>query len=171
MGIREYAVLDGAARDRYLRQLVGLRLALTVVGVLVATGFTAATGAETVVVQGTFITGVGLLLTLTQQTYMVSLSARLKLGWVSALELLKHATISVSMIALVIAGASLLPFFLTSVFGGLVMLAARCSCCAARRRCCRPSTSASGSGCCARSRRSRSPPRSGSSTSGSRSSS
>jgi O-antigen/teichoic acid export membrane protein len=123
MGIREYAVLDGPARDRYLRQLVGLRLALTVVGVLVATGFTAVTGAKTVVVEGTFITGVGLLLTLTQQTYMVSLSARLKLGWVSALELLKHAAISVSMIALVIAGASLLPFFLTSVFGGIVILA------------------------------------------------
>jgi O-antigen/teichoic acid export membrane protein len=80
-------------------------------------------GAKAVVVQGTFVTGVGLLLTLTQQTYMVSLSARLKLGWVSLLELLKHATISASMVALVIAGAALLPFFFTSVLGGLVMLA------------------------------------------------
>lgn len=122
MGIREYAVLDGPARDRFLRQLVGLRLALTVVGVIVATALTAVTGAKTVVVEGTFITGIGLLLTLTQQTYMVSLSARLKLGWVSFLELLKHATISLSMIGLVVAGASLLPFFLTSVLGGLVML-------------------------------------------------
>lgn len=123
MGIREYAVLEGEARDRFLRQLVGLRLALTVAGVLVATGLTAATGARGVIVEGTFITGVGLLLTLTQQTYMVSLSARLRLGWVSVLELLKHATISASMIALVVAGASLLPFFFTSVLGGLVMLA------------------------------------------------
>jgi O-antigen/teichoic acid export membrane protein len=123
MGIREYAVLDGQARDLFLRRLVGLRLALTIVGVIVATAFTWVTGARTVVIQGTFITGVGLLLTLTQQTYMVSLSARLKLGWVSTLELLKHAVISISMIALVIAGATLLPFFLTSVLGGLVMLA------------------------------------------------
>ena len=30
MGIREYAVLDGPARDLFLRRLVGLRLALTV---------------------------------------------------------------------------------------------------------------------------------------------
>ncbi len=123
LGIREYSVLDGEARDRFLRELVGLRLALTVIGVLVATAFAWVTGARPVVVQGTFVAGVGLLLTLTQQTYMVSLTARLRFGWVSALELIKHATISVGIVALVLAGASLLPFFFTSVAGGLIMLA------------------------------------------------
>lgn len=122
LGIREYSVLDGAARDRFLRELVGLRLVLTVAGVLVATAFAWLSGAREVVVQGTFITGVGLLLTLTQQTYMVSLTAQLRLGWVSILELIKHATISAGIVALVLASASLLPFFLTSVAGGLIML-------------------------------------------------
>lgn len=123
LGIREYSVLDGEQRDRFLRQLVGLRLVLTVAGVIVATAFAAVTGAKPVIVQGTLVTGVGLLLALTQQTYMVSLTARLRFGWVAVLELIKHATISASIVALVLAGASLLPFFFTSVAGGLIMLA------------------------------------------------
>jgi O-antigen/teichoic acid export membrane protein len=123
LGMREYAVRGGADRDAYLRHLVGLRLVLTVGGVLLAVALTAVTGAPRVVVEGTLVAGVGLLLTMTQQTYMVSLSAQLRLGWVSGLELIRQATISASMIALVVAGASLLPFFFTSVLGGLVMLA------------------------------------------------
>ena len=74
-------------------------------------------------VAGTAIYGLGMLLTLTQQTYAVSLSAQLRLGWVSALELIKHATISATILVLVAAGASIVPFFAASVVGGAVVLA------------------------------------------------
>jgi O-antigen/teichoic acid export membrane protein len=63
-----------------------------------------------------------MLLAMTQQTYSVALGAQLRLGWVAALELLRNATISFATIALVLAGATLVPFYFTSVVGGLVML-------------------------------------------------
>jgi O-antigen/teichoic acid export membrane protein len=122
LGMREYAVREGRARVELMRNLVGLRLVLTVVGVAIAVALTTVTGAGEVIVIGTAITGTGLLLTLTQQTYTVSLSAQLKLGWVAALELIKHFTLSASIVALVILGASLVPFFFATVLAGLVML-------------------------------------------------
>jgi O-antigen/teichoic acid export membrane protein len=122
LGTREYVVLQGADRDRFLRNLVGLRLALTAAGVLFAVLFTAVTGAQTLIVQGTLVMGAGVLLTLTQQTYAVPLSAQLRLGWVAGLELLKQATISATIVLLVVAGASLLPFFFATLAAGVVML-------------------------------------------------
>jgi O-antigen/teichoic acid export membrane protein len=122
LGTREYVVLEGARRERFLRNLVGLRLTLTITGIAVAVAFTAVSGAEPVIVVGTLITGFGLLLALTQSTYGVPLSAQLRFGWVSVLELTKHATIAFSTIALVLAGAGLVAFFFTSVLGGFAML-------------------------------------------------
>ena len=122
LGMREYAVRDGLARIDLMRNLVGLRIVLTVTGVALAVALTAATGAGHAVVVGTLIVGVGLLLTLTQQTYTVSLSAQLKLGWVAGLELIKHFTLSATIVVLVVVGASLVPFFFASVLAGLVML-------------------------------------------------
>jgi O-antigen/teichoic acid export membrane protein len=122
LGVREYSLLRGRERDLFLRNLVGLRLVLTVTGVALAVAFAALTGQPRIVVAGTLVFGVGMLLALTQQTYSVALSAELRLGWVAILELLRNATISFATIALVLAGAGLLPFYFTSVLGGFVML-------------------------------------------------
>jgi O-antigen/teichoic acid export membrane protein len=123
LGTRRYALLDEDERVAFLRNLVGLRLVLTVLGIVLAVAAAAALGEPEIVIEGTAILGLGLLLTLTQQTYMVSLSARLRLGWVAALELIKQATISAAIILLVLADASLRPFFFASVTGGIVVLA------------------------------------------------
>jgi O-antigen/teichoic acid export membrane protein len=122
LGTREYSVLEGAEREHFLRNLAGLRFALTAAGVAAATLLTFVTGAEKVVVQGTLITGIGLLLTLTQQTYAIPLTARLRLGSVTALELLKQGLLSGTIIALVAVGAGLLPFFAASVVSGFGVL-------------------------------------------------
>ena len=103
LGTREYAVRHGEDRATFLRDLVGLRLTLTITGITFAVALTAVTGANSSVVAGVGIMGVGMLLTLTQQTYGVSLSAQLRLGWVSVLELIRQATLSLSTIGLVIA--------------------------------------------------------------------
>jgi O-antigen/teichoic acid export membrane protein len=122
LGIRDYSVLRGHERELFLRNLVGLRLVLTITGVGAAVAFTAATGQPESVTAGTLILGAGMLLALTQQTYSVALSAQLRLGWVALLEMLRSATISLTTIALVLAGAALLPFYFASVVGGFVML-------------------------------------------------
>ena len=124
LGVREFTVLAGDRREEFLRNLTGLRFALTAAGVAVATLFTWVTGAETVVVQGTLIAGVGLLLTLTQQTYAIPLSAHLRLGAVSTLELLKQALLTGSILGFVALGAGLLPFFVAWVISGVGVLLA-----------------------------------------------
>ena len=124
LGTREYSVLEAGEREQFLRNLTGLRFALTATGVALATLLTWVTGAESVVVQGTLITGVALMLTLTQQTYAIPLAARLKLGSVTALELVKQGLLTGTILALVVLGAGLVPFFLASVVSGLGVLVA-----------------------------------------------
>ncbi|MGH2956311.1 MAG: oligosaccharide flippase family protein [Solirubrobacterales bacterium] len=124
LGIREVSVLDGAERARFLRNLVGLRFGLTVPGIAIAVGLTAATGAAPTIVYGTAIVGLGLLLTLTQQTYVIPLNAQLRLGWVTSLEVLRAATLSGFFIGAVIVGAALVTFYWASVLAGAAMIAA-----------------------------------------------
>lgn len=125
LGIREYsAISDRAARDKLLRDLIGLRLALTAAGIVVAVLLTLVTGAEEVIVVGTAIMGLGLFLSLTQQTYMIPLTAQLRLGTVALLELLKQAVLTGSFVLFVLVGAGLVPFFWASVLAAIVMTVA-----------------------------------------------
>jgi O-antigen/teichoic acid export membrane protein len=123
-GIREVATLTGENRTSYLRNLVGLRFALTIPGIAIAVGLTAATGADSPIVYGTAIAGLGLILALTQQTYMIPLNAELRLGWVAALELLKQGTLSACFIFFVLIGGALIDFFWASVIAGAAMVVA-----------------------------------------------
>lgn len=120
LAVREISVLDAPDRGPFLRNIIGLRLVLTTAGTVLATGIVALTGAPAIVVQGTAITGLGLLITLMQQTYMVPLTAQLRFGWITALEVLKQGTLSGLTILFVVLGASLLPFFWVTVIAGTV---------------------------------------------------
>ena len=117
IGTREYAVLDGAARTAALRSLFGLRLLLTLVGTLVAIGFTAIAGYGATLVLGTAITCLGLLLTMVQHQYGIGLTARLRLGWVSAADVVRQAVQALAIVLLVVAGAELLDFFWAVTIG------------------------------------------------------
>ena len=123
LGIREFAVRPPEERERFMQNLVGLRLVLTTVGVLAAVGVAAATGAEPLVVQGTMITGLALLILMTQQTYMVPLNAQLRLGVVAALGVFRQTVLSVIVIALAVSGAGLIPFFWANVVMGVLLVA------------------------------------------------
>jgi O-antigen/teichoic acid export membrane protein len=124
LGVREYSVLEREARAGMLGNLAGLRLALTVAGLAIALGVTAATGAERVVVEGILLMGIGLLILLMQQTYTIPLQSELRFGWISLLEVLKQLVMTAAILALVIAGAELLPFFAVTILSGLVGLVA-----------------------------------------------
>jgi O-antigen/teichoic acid export membrane protein len=124
VGIAEVSKLEGEEREGYLRNLVGLRFALTIPGIAIAVGLTAVTGAEAPIVYGTAIAGLGLILALTQQTYMIPLTAELRLGWVAILEFLKQATLSACFIVFVLLSGPLIDFFWASVIAGAVMIVA-----------------------------------------------
>jgi O-antigen/teichoic acid export membrane protein len=124
LGIREYSTLSGAERAHYLRALAGLRFALTAVGVVAAFLFALVTGQPHQVVLGTAIAGLGLFLGLAQQTYAIPLTARLRFGWISLLDLVKQTILVGVIVACVVAGAGLVPFFWANVAsGGAVLLA------------------------------------------------
>jgi O-antigen/teichoic acid export membrane protein len=120
LGIREYSQLRAEEREAFLRDLVGLRLALTTAGVLVAIALTAATGSPSVVVAGVAIAGLGLLVQLTQQTYSVPLTVQLRMGWISILGVMRQVTLSGLFIALVLLNAGLIAFFWANVVMGVV---------------------------------------------------
>jgi O-antigen/teichoic acid export membrane protein len=111
LGIREYAVREGEDRWRFMRNLLGMRLAYTVVGVALATWFGLLAGYPEAMVLGIGLAGVGILLTAVQQSLAIPLSTELRLGWVAALQLLVQAGTAVGYVLLVVAGAELLPFF------------------------------------------------------------
>jgi O-antigen/teichoic acid export membrane protein len=123
LGIREYSQLRPEEREPFLRNLVGLRLVLTTVGVLVAIAATAATGSPGVVVAGVAVAGLGLLVQLTQQTYAVPLNAQLRMGWISILGIIRQGTLSALFIGLVLLNAGLIAFFWASVVTGVVLVA------------------------------------------------
>ncbi len=71
---------------------------------------------------GVAIVGVALFLVVIQATYQLPLSNDLRLNWVAALELVRQAVTVVAIVLLVVAGASLGPFYLVTFAGGLAAL-------------------------------------------------
>ena len=110
IGIRELAAGAAHRREQVLRALLGLRLGLTAGGVGAAVLFAGAAGYEGAMVVGAALAGLGLVIQNQQTTLATELMVELRLGWITALELLRQA-ISVALIfALVVAGASLVAF-------------------------------------------------------------
>jgi O-antigen/teichoic acid export membrane protein len=121
VGSRELALAAGARRTRLLRNLVTLRLAITPIGILAAAIF-ALVAYDRTMFWGTLLGGAGVLLVNTQATMMMPLSVELRLGAVTAFEVLKAALTFVVVALLVAAGASLLPFFGAQIPVGAVAI-------------------------------------------------
>lgn len=123
VGAREYAVRDRAGRAGLMRNLLGMRLALTAVAVAAAVGLAAVAGYGSALVLGTALAGVGLLVQVTQTTLVVPLQNELRLGWVTAAELLKQ-TLAVTLIVIgVVVGAGVVTFLAIPIPAGLAAVA------------------------------------------------
>lgn len=121
IGIRELAVLKGPERARLARNLLGLRIVLTVVGVVVISVF-AFLAYGRLLGLGVLIAGAGVLVQNIQTTLAVPLMAGLRLGWVSALDLSRQLLTAAGIVVLVLAGAHLLPFLATAGVAAAVVL-------------------------------------------------
>jgi O-antigen/teichoic acid export membrane protein len=124
IGLREWTVLPPDRRVRLLENLLAIRVVLTVIGVAVAVLFGLAAGYEDMLIVGILLGGVGLLVQTLQATLGVPLQSELKLGWVTTLDLLRQTVTVAGIIALVVAGAALLPFFAIPIAAGVAALAA-----------------------------------------------
>lgn len=115
LGTREYAVLEGAERDALMRDLLGLRVALTLIGVALATIFAVAAGYDAALLAGTVAAGLATVALVYQHTLSIPLAAELRLGAISALEVARQALTLILIVALVGAGAGLFPLLAVSL--------------------------------------------------------
>lgn len=121
IGVRELASLEGERRVRLARNLLGIRLVLTLLGVLIITVF-AFVAYGRLLGAGVLIAGGGVLVANVQSTYSVPLMAELRLGWVSALDLARQLANTALIIGFVLLGAELLPFLAVPAVTALAVL-------------------------------------------------
>ncbi|MGH2865041.1 MAG: oligosaccharide flippase family protein [Solirubrobacteraceae bacterium] len=121
VGVREISGLAPEERWPLARDLLGLRVTLTVLGGLVVTAIAWA-AYSTTLATGVGLASVGLLLQATQDNFALPLVVGLRLGWVSALDLARQLLTTVCTVALALLGARLVPFLAISIPVGVVLL-------------------------------------------------
>ena len=122
LGIREYSQLRPGEREPFLRNLIGLRLVLTTFGVASRPRrprSRARRGSSSAAWRSP---GLGLLVQLTQQTYMVPLNVQLRMGWISILGVIRQATLSGLFLLLVVLERRASPRSLGQRGDGLVLV-------------------------------------------------
>lgn len=119
---REYVLKDGAERDAHMSELLGLRLLLSAAAVTGATAFAAIAGYGGAAVIGTVVAGLALATQAVQNLLAVSLTSELRFGWVTAVEFLRQTFTVLVIVALILAGAELLPFLWGLLVAGTAAL-------------------------------------------------
>jgi O-antigen/teichoic acid export membrane protein len=132
LGLRELANRDAAGRRELMRTLLGLRLFVTAVGIGAAVGFAAVAGYSSPVVAGVALAGVGLLFQNLQTTLSIDLMRKLRLGWVTIIEVGRQLALAVLVIVLALGGAGLvvilgasIPVTLAGLLATVVLLRGR----------------------------------------------
>lgn len=121
IGVREFSTRSGPARIDVMRDILGLRLALTGAGVGLAVAFSAVAGYSSPMIAGTALGGAGLLLIVVYGTFAIPLAAQLRLGAVTALELLRNALSAALLGGLAAAGAGLISLLAVPLPVGAVL--------------------------------------------------
>jgi len=123
VALREYATLEGGTRRAAMRSLMGIRLVLSVAGVLVGIAFALVAGYDSPLVVGAIGAGTGVLVQAVQMLVSTPLQGELRFGWLALLQLAGQALSVALIVALVLADAGLVPFLWIMVPIGLVLLA------------------------------------------------
>jgi O-antigen/teichoic acid export membrane protein len=122
VGTREFAVRDGAERDALMRDLLGLRMVLTAIGVLLVTAFAVAAGYGTALLVGAVLASLGTIAMVVQHTHTIPLAAALRLGTLSSLDLTRQVLTVAAIVALVAIGAGVLPLLAIALAVNLVLI-------------------------------------------------
>ncbi|HSZ14020.1 MAG TPA: oligosaccharide flippase family protein [Solirubrobacteraceae bacterium] len=122
LGVREFSTSDEAERRSFMSSLLGLRIALSLLGAAGAFLFVALAGYPRVLVEGTALMCIALMLEGVRVTLTIPLTAKLRLGWLALSDFSGQFVTSLCMVLLVVAGASLLPFYAVTIVVALVTL-------------------------------------------------
>ena len=124
LGLREGTNATAGERRDLLANLLGLRIALCLTGIVVGVLFTALTGRAFNLVWGVGAVGFGLTIAMLQQAVSIHLQLDLKYAAVAALELVKTVALTLTYAVLVVAGAGLGPFYFAPAIAGVALVAA-----------------------------------------------
>lgn len=122
LATREYVIRDPADRAARMRELLGLRVGLTVVGVMLAVLFAALAGYSVALLAGTVVASMATVALVFQHTLSVPLSAELRLGTMALLDFARQALTVVAIVALVAVGAGLFPLLAVTLAVYMVLL-------------------------------------------------
>jgi len=109
IGTREYAVLGSRERDALMRNLLGLRVALTLIGALLAIAFALAAGYDLALLLGALTASLATVALVFQHTLSIPLTADLRLGVLSALDLTRQVLWVGGLVVLAELGAGVFP--------------------------------------------------------------
>jgi O-antigen/teichoic acid export membrane protein len=123
IGTREYAVLRGSERDELMRDLLTLRIALTLCGVALTTGFALAAGYDRALVLGALTASLATVPLALQHTLSIPLQTELRLGVVAALDLARQVLWVAAVVALSAAGAGVFPLLSIPLLVNFVLIA------------------------------------------------
>ncbi|HWF25387.1 MAG TPA: polysaccharide biosynthesis C-terminal domain-containing protein [Solirubrobacteraceae bacterium] len=123
IGIREYTVLREEERQAMMRELLGLRVTLTLVGALLVTIFAVAAGYHAPFVIGAVAASLATVALVFQHTLSIPLTTDLRLGVLSALELARQALYVGGIVVLAAVGAGVLPLLSIPLPVNLVLIA------------------------------------------------
>ena len=123
IALREWASRTGEERARFMRSLMGIRLELSVAGVVVGILFALVAGYDSTLVVGTLVAGVGMVFVSVSSLLTASLQGELRFGWVTVIGLVRQAVAVALLVALVLSGAGVLPLLASSSVAGVAALA------------------------------------------------
>ncbi|MEP6953431.1 MAG: oligosaccharide flippase family protein [Solirubrobacteraceae bacterium] len=122
LGVREHALRDREGGRRFLGALLGLRLVMGVAGVAVGLLVCVIAGYDGQMVLGALLAGVGLVVFIVWGTVQVPLQSMLRLGWVTALELVRQVATVALLVAGVLVGAGIAPLLGITLPVGVLLL-------------------------------------------------
>jgi O-antigen/teichoic acid export membrane protein len=119
---REYAVLRGSERDELMRNLLGLRVVLTLWGVILTTSFALAAGYDQALVLGAVMASLAIVPLVIQHTLSIPLQTGLRLGVVAVLELARQALWVGGIVVLAALGAGVFPLLSVPLLVNLILI-------------------------------------------------
>jgi O-antigen/teichoic acid export membrane protein len=122
VGVREWAAREASERRALLSDLLGARLTLTATGCVGALVFGLAAGYEAMRMAALAVACGGLLLLVCSDALGVPLQAELRQGWMALADLLRQAVQVSLILALIVAGAGLVPLLATAIPAGLAAI-------------------------------------------------
>lgn len=122
IALREWASRAGDDRARLMRSLLGIRIELSAGGILIALIFAVLAGYDRTLVLGTVVAAAGMMLQALTNILTVSLQGQLRFGWATIIMVVRQVVSVALIVALVLAGAGLLPLLAVGLAASLVTL-------------------------------------------------